>query len=107
MKNLAGMMKQAQQMQSKMAEMQEALEAAEHEGSAGAGLVNVKLSGKGELKKVSIDPSLFSAEEKEVVEDLIVAAHADASARVAQMREEEMKELTGGLPLPDGFKMPF
>jgi len=107
MKNLAQMMKQAQQMQSKMTEMQEALEKTEVEGSAGAGLVRVRLNGKGEMKAVSIDPGLFTGEEKDVVEDLILAAHNDAKVRVQATSEEEMKKLTGGMKLPEGFTMPF
>ncbi len=107
MKNLAQMMKSAQQMQSKMAEMQEALEQAEVEGSAGAGMVTVRLNGKGDMKSLSIDPSLFGAEDKEVLEDLIVAAHNDAKVRVQETSQEEMKKLTGGMSLPEGFNLPF
>ena len=113
MKNLGNMLKQAQQMQAKMAEMQARLEAATMEGGAGAGMVRVTLSGKGELKAVSIDPSLMAAEEREVLEDLLVAAHADAKAKVEAMMAEEMQKATAGLNIPGmgggpgGFKLPF
>ncbi|MGF1606633.1 MAG: YbaB/EbfC family nucleoid-associated protein [Rhodothalassiaceae bacterium] len=105
--NIGKMMKQAQEMQAKMAEMQESLGAMEITGEAGAGMVKVTLTGKGALKAVKIDPSLFSEEEAEVVEDLIVAAHADAKARTDEKMQDEMKKLTGGLGLPPGLKLPF
>ena len=107
MKNLGNLLKQAQEMQGRMAEMQEKLQSREVEGSAGAGMVRVTLSGKGELRRVKIDPTLFKPEEAEVVEDLLLAAHADAKAKVEAMLAEEMGKLTGGLPLPPGFKLPF
>ncbi|WND03364.1 YbaB/EbfC family nucleoid-associated protein [Temperatibacter marinus] len=107
MKNLSGMLKKAQEMQEKMQSMQAEMENQSVEGSSGAGLVNVTLNGKGEMKALSIDPSLFTAEEKEVVEDLILAAHADARSKVEAMQADNMKDLTGGIPMPDGFKMPF
>ncbi len=114
MKNLAGMLKQAQQMQSKMQEMQARLEATLVDGAAGGGMVKITLTGKGELKKLSIDPSLVDPEEKEVLEDLIVAAHADAKQKVEAMMAEEMQKATAGLNipgmgggLPGGFKLPF
>lgn len=107
MKNLTDIMKKAQEMQSKMGDMQTELDNLEIEGTAGAGMVKVVLNGKGDLKKVTLDPSLFSAEEKDVVEDLIVAAHGQAKAKVAEASAEQMKNLTGGLDLPSGFKMPF
>ncbi len=107
MKNLTNMLKQAQQMQSRMAEMQAKLEATEVEGQAGAGMVKVKLSGKGDLKRVTIDPSLMTADDREVLEDLLVAAHADAKAKVEGMAAEEMQKATAGMPLPPGMKLPF
>jgi DNA-binding YbaB/EbfC family protein len=107
MKNLGNLLKQAQEMQGRMAEMQDKLHGREVEGSAGAGMVRVTLSGKGELRRVKIDPALFKPEEAEVVEDLLLAAHADAKAKVEAMLAEEMGKLTGGLPLPPGFKLPF
>ncbi|MDB5372322.1 MAG: nucleoid-associated protein [Belnapia sp.] len=111
MKNLGNMLKQAQQMQSKMAEMQAKLDAATMDGAAGGGMVKVTLSGKGDLKRVSIDPSLMLAEDREVLEDLLVAAHADAKTKVEAMMAEEMSKATAGLNipggLPGGFKLPF
>jgi DNA-binding YbaB/EbfC family protein len=106
MKNIAGLMKQAQKMQQKMADMQARLEAAEMEGVAGAGLVRVVLSGKGALKSVKIDPKLIDPAETEMLEDLIIAAHADAKARLDAMMEAETKNAMGGLPLPPGLKLP-
>jgi DNA-binding YbaB/EbfC family protein len=107
MKNLAGLMKQAQQMQQKMAELQAKLDAAEIEGVSGAGLVRVTLTGKGALKRVKIDPKLADPAETEMLEDLILAAHADAKARLDEMTESEMKNATGGMNLPAGLKLPF
>ncbi len=107
MKNLGNMLKQAQEMQAKMAEMQERLMAAELEGSAGAGMVKVTVSGKGDLRRVKIDPSLLDPSDVEVLEDLVVAAAADARTKVEAMMQEEMSKMTGGLPLPPGMKLPF
>ena len=106
-KNLAGLMKQASQMQSKMAEMQAKLDATEVEGEAGAGMVCVTLSGKSELKRMTIDPKLLDPAEAEMLEDLIVAAHADAKRKVEAIMADEMKNATGGLELPGGMKLPF
>ncbi len=107
MKNLAGLMKQASQMQAKMAEMQAKLDAAEVEGEAGAGMVRVTLSGKSELKRVKIDPKLLDPAEAEMVEDLIIAAHADAKRKVEEIMAQEMRDATGGIELPGGMKLPF
>lgn len=107
MKNLGQMLKQAQEMQGRMQEMQERLSATEVEGSSGGGMVRVTMNGRSELKKVVIDPSLMAADERTVLEDLLVAAHADAKARVETQMSEEMSKLTGGMPLPPGFKFPF
>jgi nucleoid-associated protein EbfC len=107
MKNFGNMMKQAQQMQAKMAEMQAQLENVEMTGQSGGGMVQVTLSGKGDLKKMKIDKSLADPEEVEVLEDLIVAAFSDAKARVEAHVAEEMSKLTGGLNLPPGLKLPF
>jgi len=107
MKNLANMMKSAQQMQTRMAEMQARLETAQVEGQAGAGMVKVSLTGKGDLKRVQIDPSLMTADDREVLEDLIVAAHADAKQKVEAMMAEEMQKATAGMSLPPGMKLPF
>ncbi|MDH3476110.1 MAG: YbaB/EbfC family nucleoid-associated protein [Rhodospirillales bacterium] len=107
MKNLGQMMKQAQQMQAKMAEMQEQLAAAEMTGAAGGGMVQVTMNGKGELRAVKIDPALVDPQDVEVLEDLIVAAAQDAKSKVEIHVAEEMQKLTGGLDLPLGMKLPF
>lgn len=107
MKNLGQMMKQVQEMQSRMSEMQDKLGAMEVTGVAGAGMVQATLSGKSELRRISIDPSLINPHEKEVLEDLIVAAVNDAKTKVEARLSDEMGKLTGGLPLPPGFKLPF
>ena len=100
MKNMANMLKQASQMQAKMQEMQAKLEAAEIEGSSGAGLVSLALSGKGELKRIKIDPKLLDPSDAEMLEDLIVAAHQDAKRKSEALAEAEMKSITGGLNIP-------
>lgn len=107
MKNLGDMMKQLQAMQSRMAEMQAKLERATVSGQSGGGLVKVTLNGKGTLSAVAIDPSLLKPEEREILEDLLIAAYADAKARLEAMMADEMKAVTGGLPLPPGLKLPF
>jgi DNA-binding YbaB/EbfC family protein len=107
MKNLAGLMKQAQQMQSKMQEMQSKFESIEVEGVAGAGLVAVTLNGKGDLRRVKIDPKLADPADIEMLEDLIVAAHRDAKTKIEAMTQDEMQKVTGGLQLPPGMKLPF
>jgi DNA-binding YbaB/EbfC family protein len=107
MKNLGNMMKQAQQMQQRMQEMQAQLDLVEMQGASGAGLVKVTVNGKGELKKISIDKQLMDPEETEVVEDLIIAAFADAKAKVETHVAGEMSKVTGGLKLPPGLKLPF
>ena len=105
MTDFLGLMKQATELKSKMEAMQAELDSAEIEGSAGGGLVTVKLSGKGEMKGVKIDESLIKPAEKEIVEDLIVAAHADAQRKVEALMQEKMRHVTGGLPLPPGMKL--
>lgn len=110
MKNLGNMLKQAQQMQSRMQEMQAKLEATLVEGQAGGGMVKVTLSGKGDLKKVNIDPSLMTADDREVLEDLLLAAHADAKQKVEAQMAEEMQKATAGMNIPGGLgglKLPF
>ncbi len=107
MKNLGQLMKQAQQMQSKMAELQERLAQTEINGIAGGGMVRVVLDGKGDMRKVTIDKNLLDPDEIEVLEDLIVAACADAKGKVEAYMQEEMAKVTGGLNLPQNFKMPF
>ncbi len=105
MADFMNMMKKAVELQAKMTAMQDELEALEIAGSAGGGLVAVTLSGKGELKAVRIDDSLMKADEKEIVEDLLVAAHADARRKSEAVMADKMKALTGGLPLPPGMKL--
>ena len=107
MKNLGQLMKQAQEMQTKMAEMQQRLVDVEITGSAAAGMVTVVLNGKGEMRKVKIDPSLIVPDDAEVLEDLIVAAQNDARAKVDAYMQEETSKMMGGVDLPPGFKMPF
>ena len=107
MKNLAGMLKQASQMQQKMEEMQAKLAATEVEGAAGAGMVRVVLNGKGEMRAVRIDPKLVGEGDVEMLQDLILAAHNDAKRKAEAANSEEMQKLTAGLPLPPGMKLPF
>ncbi len=107
MTNIGRLMKQAQEMQSKMAEMQAKLEAVEISGASGGGLVTAPLNGKGDLRGVKIDPALVDPDDVEVLEDLIVAAVNDAKARVDAHANEEMQKLTGGLQLPPGMQLPF
>jgi len=105
MADFLGLMKQAAELKSKMETMQAQLDQIEVEGTSGGGLVSVKLSGKGEMKSVKIDDSLIKPSEKEIVEDLIVAAHADARRKAEALLQEKMKDITGGLPLPPGMKL--
>jgi nucleoid-associated protein EbfC len=105
--NLGKMMKQAQQMQAKMAEMQAGLERVEMTGASGGGMVQVTLNGKGDLKGVKLDKSLLDPNEVEVLEDLILAAFNDAKTRVEAHMQQEMAKVTGGLQLPPGMKLPF
>jgi hypothetical protein len=107
MADFMGLMKQAAQMQAKMQEMQAQLDSIEVEGTAGGGMVTVTLSAKGELKGTKIDDSLLKPSEKEILEDLLVAAHADARRKAETVMQEKMKDLTGGLSLPPGLKLPF
>jgi DNA-binding YbaB/EbfC family protein len=107
MKNIGQIMKQAQQMQSKMAELQEQLAALEVMGSSGGGMVQVTMSGKGDLRGVKIDPALANPDDIEVLEDLIMAAANDAKVKVEARVQEEMQKLTGGLQLPPGMQLPF
>ncbi len=106
MKNIGQLMKQAQAMQEKMAEMQAQLENLEMTGVAGAGLVELTLNGKSDIKKIKIDKSLLDPNEGEVLEDLIIAAFTDARRKVSAHTEEEIQKLTGGMSLP-GIKLPF
>ncbi len=105
MRDMMGMMKQVQALQTRMKEVQDELAAAEVEGRSGGGLVTVTLDGKGTMKKVRIDPSLMKPEDVEILEDLILAATDDARTKVAAIAEDKMREVTGGLPLPPGMKL--
>jgi nucleoid-associated protein EbfC len=100
-----GMMKQAAELKSKMEAMQAELDQIEVEGAAGGGMVTVRLTAKGELKAVAIDPSLMKPDEQEIVEDLVVTAHAEARRKAETLLQEKMQTLTGGLPLPPGLKL--
>ncbi len=105
MRDMMGLMKQAQEMQSKLAGIQAEMDTITVEGQAGGGMVRVTLTAKGALKALHVDQSLMKADETEILEDLIVAAHADARAKSERVMEEKMKSLTGGLPLPPGMKL--
>jgi DNA-binding YbaB/EbfC family protein len=105
MADFLGMMKQAAQLQSKMQTLQAELDSIEVEGVSGGGLVTVRLTAKGDLKGVKIDQTLYTASEKEILEDLLVAAHADARRKAEGVMQEKMKALTGGLPLPPGMNL--
>jgi DNA-binding YbaB/EbfC family protein len=105
--DMAGMMKKAQEMQTKMAQMQDDLHNVMVTGESGAGLVKATASAKGELKALDIDPSIFNGDDKEVVEDLILAAIKDAQSKAAEKAQEEMSKLTEGLGLPADMKLPF
>ena len=107
MNNLGKMMKQAQEMQAKMGEMLAALEAVEIDGASGGGLVTATLTGKGELRRLKIDPTLVDPSDIEVLEDLVIAAVNDAKRKVEANAAEEMKKVTGGLQLPPGLSLPF
>lgn len=101
------MMKQAKQMQEQMGSLQEQIVEIEVQGTAGAGLVTVTLNGKGDLKGLNVDPSLLKEDEKEILEDLIIAAHTEARAKVEQAIQEKTQDLMGGLGLPADMKLPF
>jgi hypothetical protein len=103
MADFLGLMKQAAELKSKMEAMQAELDQLEVEGTAGGGMVTIRMSAKGEMKALKVDPSLMKPDEKEIVEDLVVAAHADARRKAEALLQEKMKSLTGGLPLPPGL----
>lgn len=105
MADFMGLMKQAAELKSKMEAMQAELDAVEVEGTAGGGLVTVTLSGKGELRSTRLDESLLKPSEKTIVEDLLLAAHADARRKVEAVMQEKMKSVAGGLPLPPGMNL--
>ena len=105
MKDIMGLMKQAQAMQQKMQDVQAELDTVEVEGAAGGGMVKLTMTAKGQIKAVSIDPSLLTPDEKEIVEDLIVAATNDARVKAERTMQERLEEVTKGLPLPPGLKL--
>ncbi len=105
MPDFLGLMKQATELKSKMEAMQAELDRLEVEGAAGGGLVTIRLSGKGDLRGTRIDETLLKPDQKEILEDLIVAAHADARRKLEIMLQDKMQALTGGLPLPPGLKL--
>jgi len=107
MKDLLGMMSKAREMQAKFQAMQEEIAQIDASGHAGGGLVEVVLSGKLEMRSLKIDPSLFKEDDVEILEDLILAAHNDAKAKVEALMQEKTRELTAGLPIPPGMKLPF
>lgn len=107
MKNLNQMLKQAQQLQAQMGEMQKRMEEVEVNGSSAGGMVQITVNGKGDLKRIKIDSSLVDPKEVEILEDLIVAAFQDARTKAESQTQEEMTKLTGGLNLPGGMKFPF
>jgi len=105
MADIMGMMGKIRELQGRMEKMQAELDMLEVEGASGGGLVSVTLTAKGAMKKIAIDPSLMKPDEKEIVEDLVVAAHADARAKADRLMQDRMKDLTGGLPIPPGMKL--
>jgi DNA-binding YbaB/EbfC family protein len=107
MVDIMGLMKKAQAVQAKMKDVQEELERLEVEGQSGGGMVKITLNAKGQMKAIALDPTLMRPEDSEIVEDLILAAHADARAKADRVTEEKMAAVTAGLPLPPGMKLPF
>jgi DNA-binding protein, YbaB/EbfC family len=107
MRDIMGMMGKVKEMQAKMEKMQAEIAALEVEGKSGGGLVSLTMTGKGELRSVKIDPSLFKEDDVEILEDLIVAAHKDAKDKAEAVMAEKTREMTAGLPIPPGMKLPF
>ena len=107
MRDIMGLMSKAKEMQARMQALQEEMANITADGRSGGGLVTVTLSGKGEMRGLKIDPSLFKEDDVEILEDLIVAAHNEAKAKVEQVMAEKTQELTAGLPIPPGMKLPF
>ncbi|MEM0898923.1 MAG: YbaB/EbfC family nucleoid-associated protein [Pseudomonadota bacterium] len=107
MKDIMGLMSKAKEMQEKMAQMQEDLASSTAEGTAGGGMVKVTLDGKGKMTAINIDPSVFQEDDVEVLEDLIMAAHGDAKSKIEELVATKTQELTAGMPLPPGMKLPF
>lgn len=107
MRDIMGLMSKAKEMQEKMQAMQAEIEAMTADGTAGGGMVTVTLNGKGAMQAIKIDPSVFSEDDAEILEDLVIAAHSDAKAKIEQRVQEKTQEVTAGLPLPPGMKLPF
>ncbi|MEO1748028.1 MAG: YbaB/EbfC family nucleoid-associated protein [Pseudomonadota bacterium] len=107
MKDLMGLMSKAKEMQQKMADMQAEMETVTADGTAGGGMVTITLTGKGAMQGIKIDPSVFSEDDVEILEDLIIAAHGDAKSKIETIMQEKTAEMTAGLPLPPGMKLPF
>jgi len=107
MRDIMGLMSKAKEMQEKMQAMQAEMETMTCQGTAGGGMVTVTLTGKGAMQSLKIDPSMFKEDDVEILEDLVLAAHNDAKAKVEAMIAEKTKEMTAGLPLPPGMKLPF
>ena len=107
MNNMSQIMKQAKAMQEKMAEMQKKIEETEIEGSSGGGAVKIVMNGKHEVKNLFIDPSIINSDEKEVLEDLIIAALNDVNKKIAENTNDQLGSISGGMGLPPGFKLPF
>ncbi|MBB3976490.1 hypothetical protein GGQ64_001679 [Rhizobium azooxidifex] len=107
MRDIMGMMGKVKEMQAKMEQLQEEIAALTVDGTSGAGLVTVTLDGKGGMRGLKVDPSLFKEDDVEILEDLIVAAHKDAKDKAEALAAEKTKALTAGLPIPPGFKLPF
>ncbi|MCZ2203378.1 YbaB/EbfC family nucleoid-associated protein [Bartonella sp. A05] len=107
MRDMMGIMKKAKEMQEKMQKLQDEMANLQITGTAGGGLVNVTLNGKNAITAIKIDPSLFKPEEAEILEDLIMAAHNEAKAKIETAMAEKTQSMTAGLPIPPGFKLPF
>ena len=107
MNNMSQLMKQAKAMQEKMAEMQKKIEETEIEGSSGGGAVKIVMNGKHEVKNLFIDPSIVNSNEKEVLEDLIIAALNDVNKKIAENTNDQLGSISGGMGLPPGLKLPF
>ncbi|MEQ8401125.1 MAG: YbaB/EbfC family nucleoid-associated protein [Roseitalea porphyridii] len=107
MRDIMGLMSKAKEMQEKMQAMQAEIETMTADGTAGGGMVMVTLNGKGQMQAIKIDPSVFSEDDVEILEDLVIAAHGDAKTKIEQLVQEKTQEVTAGLPLPPGMKLPF
>ena len=107
MRDIMGLMNKAKEMQDKMQAMQAEIETMTADGTAGGGMVTVTLNGKGVMDAIKLDPSVFSEDDVEILEDLIIAAHNDANSKIERLVQEKTQEITAGLPIPPGMKLPF